>query len=481
VPLPGKNSISGLTIKQDKQGAWRAEFEYYYTGEPKFAALRIELAPSIGSSISPIGSQRRDTYLPAAQRGQHHVSAAIAYPGGEQTTRQISAKLLRSMTGDQVIASQEIDAVINWPTFQTWIQQQQMVQSSPESNLNRAVQLIDSESAPQLSEAKAILEQLIAQNAQFDAAYVELARIAMKSNWGPEGLHQAEALLSSALQIKPANVNAKILLGYVYSHQNRFTKAEALFSEAASSDTRNLWLWTNWGEMLAMQGKLEQAADKYRRAITEPMTHDTYDRARAEAYSRLLELLQRREDLDGMEVLYKQRIGEFGPGSCYSSDYARFKLQVRGDTQGAIDLARGALNQDCEDSAARQILGLAEYVKWAADSGAERAKALNQARIYLPAGPMPLYLLAKSDRTVRAAKALIVAGEQIDQRDNDGLTALAHALQDGDLVAAKRGYLTGFPNPPARDIFGNFNSGLRNLSLGEPLRALTRPDTCRSR
>ena len=235
MPLPGKNSISGLTIKQDKQGAWRAEFEYYYTGEPKFAALRIELAPSIGSSISPIGSQRRDTYLPAAQRGQHHVSAAIAYPGGEQTTRQISAKLLRSMTGDQVIASQEIDAVINWPTFQTWIQQQQMVQSSPESNLNRAVQLIDSESAPQLSEAKAILEQLIAQNAQFDAAYVELARIAMKSNWGPEGLHQAEALLSSALQIKPANVNAKILLGYVYSHQNRFTKAEALFSEAAIS------------------------------------------------------------------------------------------------------------------------------------------------------------------------------------------------------------------------------------------------------
>lgn len=436
--LPGKNAISSLTITQDKQGVWRAEFDYYYTGEPKFAALRIELAPSLGSSISPNGSRRRYTYLPAAQRGQHHVSAAIGYPGGEQTTRQISAKLLRSMTGDQVIASQEIDKAIDWPTFQTWIERQQMAQSSPESNFSRAVQLIDSESAPQLSKAKAILEQLIDQNAQFDAAYVELARIAMKSNWGPEGLHQAETLLSSALQIKPANVNAKILLGYVYSHQNRFTKAEALFSQAASSDTRNLWLWTNWGEMLATQGKLEQAEEKYRRAIAEPMTHDTYDRARAEAYTRLLELLQRRKDLDGMEALYKQRIGEFGPGSCYSSDYARFKLQVRGDTQGAIDLARGALNQDCEDSEARQVLGLAEYVKWAGDSGAQRAEALNQARIYLPAGPMPLYLLAKSDRTVAAAKALIMAGEQIDQRDNDGLTALAHALQDGDLVAAKR-------------------------------------------
>ncbi len=340
--------------------------------------------------------------------------------------------------GDEVIATQTIDTVIDWPTFETMLQRQQLAQNSPESNLNRAVQLIDSESAPQLGEAKAILEQLINQNAKFDAAYVELARIAMKSNWGPEGLHQAEALLSSALQIKPASANAKILLGYVYSHQNRFAKAEVLFSEAATSDTRNLWLWTNWGETLAMQGKVEQAEAKYRRAITEPMTHDTYDRARAEAYRRLLELLQRRQDLDGMEALYKQRIGEFGPGSCYSSGYALFKLQVRGDTQGAIDLARGALNQNCEDSEARQILGLAEYVKWAGASGEQRAEALNQARVYLPPGPMPVYLLAKNERTVHAAKALLVAGEQIDQRDNDGLTALAHALQDGDLAAAKR-------------------------------------------
>ncbi len=120
-PLPGRNSISGLTITPDK-GAWRAEFDYYYTGQPKFAALRIELAPSLGSSIGHDGSWRRDTYLPAAQRGQHHVSAAITYPGAEQTTRQISAKLLRSMTGDEVIASQVIDKVIDWPTFQTWIQ-----------------------------------------------------------------------------------------------------------------------------------------------------------------------------------------------------------------------------------------------------------------------------------------------------------------------------------------------------------------------
>jgi ankyrin repeat protein len=47
-------------------------------------------------------------------------------------------------------------------------------------------------------------------------------------------------------------------------------------------------------------------------------------------------------------------------------------------------------------------------------------------------------LLAASDRTTPAAKKLIAAGEPIDQRDNEKLTALAYALQDQNLAAAKR-------------------------------------------
>jgi tetratricopeptide (TPR) repeat protein len=437
-PLPGRNSVSGLTVERGKQGVWTADFDYFYTGEPRFAALRIDMTSVSGSSNGPEAPRHFETHIPHPEPGAHHVSVMIAYPGTELTTRQISAKLLRSLVGNDVIASNEVEKVIEWPTFMTWVRDQQMAQSSPDTNLARAVELVDSETGPNLSQAKAILEGLIAQNPRFEPAYVEMARISMKSNWGPEGLHQAETLLSSALQINPNSTNAKILLGYVYAHQTRFPKAEALFSQAAATDTHNLWLWTNWGEMLVMQGNLDQAAAKYREAITRPMTHDTYDRARAEAYIRLLELLERRHDLDGMEVVYKQRISDFGPGSCYSSDYARFKLQARGDTEGAISLARGALGQNCEDSEAREILGLAEYVKWAAVAGAERTEALNQARIYLPAGPRPLYLLAGSERTIAAAKELVASGEQIDQKDNDGLSALAHALQDGNLGAAKR-------------------------------------------
>ncbi|HUL46112.1 MAG TPA: ankyrin repeat domain-containing protein [Steroidobacteraceae bacterium] len=430
--------MSGLSVRQRADGAWTADFDYYYTGAPHFAALRIDLLPQADASNSPEYSERWRTFLPSPQPGSHHVSVAIAYPQGQGTSRQVVVRLLRELLGDEVLASQGIDKIIDWPDFQTWVRDQQVAQNSPENNLKHAIALIDSEDEPQLREAKAIIEKLISQNPRLDAGYVELARIAMKTNWGPEGLHQAETLLSSALQIRPDSANAKILLGYVYAHQHRFDQAEKLFADAARSNPPNLWLWTNWGESLEMQGRIDQAISRYREAIARPMTHDTYDRARENSYLNLLALLEKRKDFDGMEALYKQRLAEFGPGSCYSSDYARFKLQVRGDTQGAIDLARGALNQNCEDSPARQVLGLAEYVKWADSTGPQRSDALNEARIYLPAGPMPLYLLAASERTTIAVKQLIAAGEGVDQTDNEGMTALAYALQNGDSAAAKR-------------------------------------------
>jgi tetratricopeptide (TPR) repeat protein len=435
-PLAGQNSVSKLEVEQNAMGSWTADFDYYYTGEPGGSVLLIELLPH--SAIGPTGVPQPSTFVSMAERGAHHRSMPIAYPGSEQTTRQVAVTLRDPQHSFAALATQQIDKIMDWPNWETWYRNEQMARSTPAENLQRAVALVDVGAQPQLGEAKIILEKLINQNARFDAAYIQLARIAMKSNWGPEGLHQAESLLSSALQIEPGSVNAKILLGYVYAHQNRFANAQELYAELADSNPPNLWLWADWGDLLLMQHKSDQAIAKFREAIARPVTHDTYDRARKEAYTQLLLLLGQRKDLDGMEALYKQRVAEYGPGSCYSSDYARFMLQIRGDTQGAIDLARRALNQDCEDSPARQVLGLAEYVKWATATGPERTESLNQARIYLPAGPMPLYLLASSDRTSPAIKQLIAAGEQIDQRDNEKKTALAYALQNGDLGAARR-------------------------------------------
>jgi tetratricopeptide (TPR) repeat protein len=440
-PLPGKNSISNFKVHQDVMGTWVAELDYFYTGEPPHPVAYIEP----GQKDSPVPDHFRGptstvaTFIPTLQRGSHHVSLPLEHPQlSESTTRTITVAFFAPATR-RIFVSQQVDQAIDWPTWQMYEGYKTLSNNTPEKNLRLVQDFIATNTGPTLDAARSILEKLIHQNPRFDAAYVELARVAERSdNLGPEGLHQAETLVKSALDIRPENTDAKILLGHIYTLQHHYPEAETLYGEAAAADASSPWLWADWGEMLALQHKSDEAIARYRQAIAIPMTHNPSDRGRKFAYQNLLELLGQKQDLDGMEVVFKQQVTDYGPGSCYSAEYSRFMLQIRGDVQGAIDLSKRALNKDCNDAPSREVLGLAEYVKWADTPGPERVGFLNEARLYLPTGPNSLYLLAASDRTAPAAKQLISSGESIDQKDNEGRTALSYALEKRDLSAARR-------------------------------------------
>jgi len=438
-PLPGKNSVSGLKIARDSTGRWMATFEYFYTGEPSGAVLNIDQLREGASAGAPGAPVQLTGYAGRAERGAHRSAVEINRPSGmaAETTKSIAVHM-RGRGMALLAASEQVAQRIDWPEYSAWILEREIAQGGPEAALNRAVGMIDTGSESSLNDAKHLLERLIAKDARYAPAYIELARVAMKSNWGPEGLHQAETLLASALQLQPESANAKILLGYVYAHQGRYKPAESLMSDAVKSGTNNLWVWSNWGELLAMQGKIEPAIQKYREGLARPRSDAPNDRARLDAYRHLLALLERRKEFAGMEELHKRRAEEFGPGSCYSAEYSRFVLQQRGDSTAAIALARDAVEGKCRDQPARTALGLAYYVAWANATDSQRGEALNQARVFLPAGPRVLYLLAGSERTVGAAKQLVAAGEAIDQKDNYKLNALAYALQDRDYASARR-------------------------------------------
>jgi tetratricopeptide (TPR) repeat protein len=416
-------SISGIFVRaaDDAEGEWLLDFTYVYSGSPPGAVFRIETPPQPGGTSPPLEFVSDATKQFPPKPGRHQIAMALAYPG-DGTSGQVIVSILGP--DGRVLATERVDQVIRWPT-------------KDERDFDLAYSMIENGSRELLSEARSMLEGLIAKNPQFDDAYVELARVAMKTNWGPEGLNQARTLLDSALQIRPESVNAKILLGYVYAHQRRFDEAERLFVEAAREHPPNVWLWTNWGELLEMQGRADQAEAKYREALERPRSTKWSFSARANAYFSLLRLLEQRNDLDGMDALHARRVEEYG-AACYAAEYARFKLYRRHDAQGAIDLARSGLDGACVDTPARQILGLASYAKWAESNGAEAANALNQARAFVPAGPRMLQLLAGHDSTMPAAKKLIAAGEAIDQKDNRGMTALALALQSDELEAVQR-------------------------------------------
>ena len=320
---PCENSISNEVVAIGRFQQWTVDFDYCFTGAPHSAELLLELTPETVSAVDGGMPNAFMTPLGVAEPGMHHLSVPIRYMENRQRTGRVSVSLAQWLCTGRFdcigchsrSCSRGVLQSIDWPDPLTSRRNYELATHSVDESLKKAQALIDTEVEQNELEARAILEALIADNPRLDAAYTELSRVAMKTDWSPSGRHHAEGLLQSALRINPQSINAKVLLGYVYAHENQYAKAEALFSDAASSNTNNLWLWSNWGELLVMEGKRDQAMVKYRKAISQPMTHDTYDRARAFAYRNLIDLLSERSDLDGMEALYRKQIQEFGPGN----------------------------------------------------------------------------------------------------------------------------------------------------------------------
>lgn len=452
-------SLSTFQVSRDSKGRWLMDFDYVLAGDPQFTGLQPYLTVRDAS-----GNERqvhaRVSWPVVFEQGSHHLTVELLRPMNmpQQFTSTLIAIELRGMilsggsasksTGSRtigqsgigkVLARAQIDRVIEWPDEATWQYERQFVEKTPDQLLDEAIAGIDSaETNYDLEQPRNLLEHLINSNPELDQAYVELARITMKSNWSPEGFHQAERLIQSALQINPESANAKILLGYIYAHQRQHKLAERLFAEASNTDTTNLWLWANWGESLVMRGKIDQGIEKYRQAILRPRSKPTYDRARLDAYRKLIALLEKRGDMEGVETMYKQRAEEFGAGNCYYAAYGKFVLQQHGDAARAIELARNAMDSHCRDVDAREVLGMAHYVAWASAVDADGAKFLNQAHVFLPVSPRSIYLLSTSSKTVGALQKLIKSGESIDQRDSRNWNALSLSLRERDHDAVMR-------------------------------------------
>jgi tetratricopeptide (TPR) repeat protein len=431
------NTIKSLDVRRDANGLWQAQVEYSWRGEPSPAYLVVELQQEPSVTNPAIAGSLVSAHVPA-QRGDQSARIEINRPAGVPGPLTTVKVLAHLKVRNENIASQTLALRIDWPDLHSWLANRQFVGKTNEQLLAMAEALIDVGNRDSLDRAKPILERLLEASPRFEMGYVELARVAMKSNWGPQGLRQAQTYLQSALTINPDSANAKILLGYVLAHQGQPRQAEALFEDAARANPRNLWLWANWGEALVMQGRIDAGIQKYRMTITRARTHDTYDRARLDAFRNLIRLFDARNDLDGLEALHKQRSEEFGAGTCHGVDYARFMLQRRGNFETAIDLAKASMAGACRDASARHTLGAAHYLAWSATTGPGREDRLNQARVYLPSGPELVYQLAASDRTLEALKQLQTRGEAVDQKDNGQWTALAYALGRSDAGTVRR-------------------------------------------
>lgn len=436
--LPGRTTVSSVQVAQVK-GQWQVTVQYFYTGEPFPAMLLVH--ESIRSSEAPGDLKEQHVATIVLRRGANTVTHKLLNPntpGVFYTAERFVARLYHAETGALFpeVQGAEIAQVIRWPEQRVGRVEAAIANGREQDIVREAMALIDTENRSEIQSARTLLQILVERNPRVDSAYVELARVAMKSNWGPAGLREAETLLQSALQIRPGSVDAMILLGYVHSHQKRHAEADALFARAAGSNPPNVWLWTNWGESLAMQGKTDEAIAKYREALKRPQSRESHDRGRRDAYAKLLDAYEAKNDLDAMEQLHAQRNREYPTYGCYAIGYARFLVLDRARPDAGLDVLRQAQIPQCEYGGAREVQGLAHYLLWAGDPA--RADALHQARAFLPVGPRVFQGLAANERTLGAARKLLATGEKIDVQDDEKFDALGYALRAGESQVAGR-------------------------------------------
>lgn len=433
--LAGNNEIKSIEIRKGENGALEANVRYFYRGGESNPVLRV-----ITDSPEPNAHFYFDEEQNAPiKKGEHSATIEIKrqpIPQKEFTSHKVIASLGSKFGPTKV--KKEIEYSIEWPDSFSYNRNREFTKKTTTELYKEAVEFIDQADSRTFNQAKKNLERILLKDPAYIDAYPELARFSMKSNWGPEGLKQAETYLLSGLALQKDHANSHVLLGYVYTHQNRFDEAEQEFITAEKLGTNNLWLWANWGELNALRGKHEEAISTYLKAIASPRTYNTYDRARLDAYRKLFALLNTQEELSKADELYKRRAEEYPNSPCFLTEYAAFRISRFEDFQGALNAGRKAIDAGCDSTESRQIMGVANYLAWASTEGQQRDAYLSQAQIFFPESPQLIYLLSRNDSTSKVLSELKKQFISIDTKDNENYNALAYALMENDISSARR-------------------------------------------
>lgn len=441
VKLDGKNEIHQLAIKNDQQTIEQnfitIEVKYRFTGNFMDATLRIY---PIETKNSPAPSIHRDSQR-HPQQGENINLLPLEREKGNytaHTTKFIRFELL-DLTTDQILASKEIEHLIEWPRKGYFMQSVNHREKNIETLYTQAVAEINFGSNDSLSNAKKMLEIIIQKDPRYILAYPELARYHMKTTGSSEGRRLAEQALLRGLEIDPNHANSLVLLGYVYTNQEKYDLAQSAFEKSLKLGTDNLWLWVNWGQFYAKQNKIDDAIGMYQKVFDYGRSYDRYDQARVNAYYMIIGAHIENNNLEKADIFHLKRLNEYPNDKCMSHNYAKFKQRYFDDPDLVLKHARIAQESNCAPKTEiTETIALAYYSKWSkATDYDSRYSYLSQAQSHSPDGPKLFSNLAKSKKMLAILEKLVHNGAKIDVVDNSGFTALAYTIRNNNLKAAK--------------------------------------------
>lgn len=431
------SEISSVRLVPETEGGYQVEVDYCFRPEgkePVFLYLVLDSAPESEDRVHSLTHE----VLPGKNSARIELNRPME-PKGAFSTNGLAVQLSE---GPKVLLREHRELRIDWPAMHVYQQRRFYAQRSNDELLLLATEKIDEGTQQSFGVARQYLEKLIVDDPESSDIYVQLARLSLNEKAGVVGFSEAERYLESALQFNKKNTSALILLGRVLTNQQRYDEARSVFEKTAGIGTESLWLWVNWGSLYLAQGREDDAIAMYRKATAGTRPNNRNDRARLDAYNRLMLLFTQKQLLDEVEALHLQRTSEFDIYACYFNEYAEFRLNLRADYQGAIDLGHKALEGGCTQPAARETLGLAYYLH-AAEKKTENSSEVARAKVYFPEGARLYYRLAKLGNNGLAYELLEGYREKLDVRDQNGFSAIAYSLGERSLPAARRLHAVG--------------------------------------
>ena len=152
--------------------------------------------------------------------------------------------------------------------------------------------------------------------------------------------------------------------GHLYFAQHRTADAKAALSKAERLGTDDPWLQNNWADILLAEGKLDEAAARYKKVVASQTKNS---KAMGAAIEGLIEYHQKLGETDQVDRLYQLAISREPQSAWQYGNYAGFLLCTQDNYELAITNARKALSL-MNYGIARQALAAALYRKWAAEA-----------------------------------------------------------------------------------------------------------------
>ena len=339
--------------------------------------------------------------------------------------------------------------------------------------LAQAIQALDSWNGQGelLDRAENILDRLLKDDPRNYRALRERARLVIMSGYmksrcvdfrghcynvgvyTPGTLESAEAILKETLAIEPKFAEAYVLLGYVYTEQEKVQEAAAALRKAEEIGTDDPWLHLNWAALHESRAETALAMERWQKVLEKGTDNK---KAMNTAYGRLV-VQHRRDKRDDLAIETYRKMIALDPSNAWNHGNLGDMLGSMGRHDEAIAEARAAL-AIMRYGAAYQTLSWNLYAKWAeliaAGKRTEARPYFDEAHQIKPDLEGVMVGAAPYVRWQPIARALVKEkGISIDVRDKEGSTALLIAVNTNRNDAVK-GLLAMGANPNVRDPIG---------------------------